>query len=330
MFTATYRPKGVNQVIGDVQRSAVEYLVSTIKAKDAPQVVLLTGPSGVGKSTTAEIYSHLLMCDSPVEDKAGLVPCGECNGCANANFNISSINCASETGIEGIRDIISKIMFTGFGTSRKVYVLDEVHALSKPAQSALLAPLEKLPPHVFFIMATTEPSKIINTLLSRAMRFDYSTPSYEEQVRLVYSICSAAGGSVAKGEGLSDILSKAGGNVRNLVTLTEQYVRGAPVSISPKEEEERVNLITPLFYREPHPEEVFRAASKVTNYEATVLHLLRFCVNTLSRKNSNPDLIYRCTLFISLTGGTLPRDEIPEYAFYKLLSQYLLRANYGN
>src|SRR5690606_38007120 len=105
-------------------------------------------------------------------DKTTVEACEECEGCVNSDFNITQMNCASDNGIDKIRDMIPRMSVMPFGSRKKVYVLDEFHALTKQAQNALLTPLENLPESVVVIFATTEISGVIPPLASRCQRFD--------------------------------------------------------------------------------------------------------------------------------------------------------------
>ena len=133
------------------------------------QAYLFSGPRGTGKTSTARILAKVLNCEEPENGE----PCGICNSCAaidsGNSYDVLELDAASNNGVESIRDLIERSSLGNPGRHR-VFILDEVHMLSKPAEAALLKTLEEPPPHVVFVLATTDPQKVSETIRSRTQQ----------------------------------------------------------------------------------------------------------------------------------------------------------------
>ena len=166
-----YRPDTFRDVIG--QNHVVKTLVNQIKSGNIGHAYLFTGTRGTGKTSVAKIFSRAVNCLHP-EDGS---PCGKCEVCMelalSGNFDILEIDAASNNSVDQIRELTDKINFPPTVGKYKVYIIDEVHMLSKSAHNALLKTLEEPPAHAIFILATTEVHAIPATILSRCMRFDF-------------------------------------------------------------------------------------------------------------------------------------------------------------
>ena len=166
-----YRPDTFRDVIG--QDHVVRTLVNQIKSGNIGHAYLFTGTRGTGKTSVAKIFSRAVNCLAP-EDGS---PCGKCEVCMelalSGNFDILEIDAASNNSVDQIRELTDKINFPPTAGKYKVYIIDEVHMLSKSAHNALLKTLEEPPEHAIFILATTEVHAIPATILSRCMRFDF-------------------------------------------------------------------------------------------------------------------------------------------------------------
>jgi len=170
-----YRPMTFADMIG--QEAMVRTLTNAMKSGRLAHAFILTGVRGVGKTTTARIIARALNCVGP--DGTGeptIAPCGHCEPCrtiaADRNVDVMEMDAASRTGVDDIREIIDGVRYAPVATRYKVYIIDEVHMLSKNAFNALLKTLEEPPPHTKFIFATTEIRKVPVTVLSRCQRFD--------------------------------------------------------------------------------------------------------------------------------------------------------------
>ena len=166
-----YRPDNFSDVIG--QDHVVRTLVNQIKSGNIGHAYLFTGTRGTGKTSVAKIFSRAVNCLHPVDGS----PCGKCEVCMelalSGNFDVLEIDAASNNSVDQIRELTDKINFPPTSGKYKVYIIDEVHMLSKSAHNALLKTLEEPPEHAIFILATTEVHAIPATILSRCMRFDF-------------------------------------------------------------------------------------------------------------------------------------------------------------
>ncbi len=173
-YTALYRkwrPKDFRDVVG--QDHIVKTLTNQIMAQRVTHAYLFCGTRGTGKTSTAKIFAQAINCETPVEGN----PCHECSSCKDIeesnSMNIIEIDAASNNGVDNIREIREEVKYTPTIGRYKVYIIDEVHMLSTGAFNALLKTLEEPPKHVIFILATTEPHKILATILSRCQRYDF-------------------------------------------------------------------------------------------------------------------------------------------------------------
>jgi DNA polymerase-3 subunit gamma/tau len=164
------------------QGHVVTTLTNSLKLGRLGHAYLFTGGRGVGKTSIARILAKAVNCLSPVDGDACL-SCQICLGIAEENFlDIVEIDAASHTGVENVRELIEHVQFAPAVAKKKVFIIDEVHMLSKAAFNALLKTLEEPPDHVVFILATTEIQKVPVTIVSRTQRFDFSRIGYEEMV----------------------------------------------------------------------------------------------------------------------------------------------------
>jgi DNA polymerase-3 subunit gamma/tau len=166
----TYRPQQFSQVAG--QQAIVKTLQNALLNQKLSHAYLFSGPRGTGKTTLAKIFAKALNCEtSPSE------PCGVCENCKalqdNRHPDVIEIDAASNNGVDEVRELIDKVKYAPIKGKYKVYIIDEVHMMTSGAFNALLKTLEEPPSHVLFILATTEPHKILPTILSRCQRFDF-------------------------------------------------------------------------------------------------------------------------------------------------------------
>ena len=186
-----WRPMKFDDVIG--QSHITETVKNEMCSGAVAHAYLFTGTRGTGKTTTAKILSRALNCQSPIDGN----PCNECEVCksiiSEVCLDVQEIDAASNTGVDNIRDIISQVQYLPTMGKYKVFIIDEVHMLSKGAFNALLKTLEEPPPHVVFILATTEVQSIPATILSRCQRFDFKNISIEDIVRNIKAILLSEG-----------------------------------------------------------------------------------------------------------------------------------------
>ncbi len=217
-----YRPQIFEDVVGQ------EHIERTIKNAIAQDKVshayLFTGPRGTGKTTTARLLAKALLCEKGPTD----TPDGTCDDCemiaAGEHPDVYELDAASRTGVENVREeIIGRVQFAPTRGRYKVYIIDEVHMLSTAAFNALLKTLEEPPSHVVFILATTDPQKVPETIHSRCQRFDFRRISTEAMVSRLGAICTAENVEF-EGEALELIAHRAEGGMRNALTSLEQLL----------------------------------------------------------------------------------------------------------
>ena len=183
----TYRPQSFSSIIG--QEAIVRTLQNEIKENKISHAYLFSGPRGTGKTSIARVFAKALNCTNP----HGTEPCNECAICKEitdgVNPDVIEIDAASNNGVDEIRAMKDRICFLPAGSKYKIYIIDEVHMLSTSAFNALLKTLEEPPKHVIFILATTEPHKILPTVLSRCQRYDFKSLTVEEISGLLANVC---------------------------------------------------------------------------------------------------------------------------------------------
>ena len=174
-----YRPTNFQEVVG--QDHVVKALSNSITQDRIHQAYLLAGTRGVGKTTIARILAKCLNCQS--EENPVTNPCDTCNACeeikVGRHLEFLEIDAASRTGVDDMRDLIENVQYKPVNGKYKIYLIDEVHMLSKASFNALLKTLEEPPEHVVFIFATTDPEKIPKTVLSRCLQLNLKTVSHD-------------------------------------------------------------------------------------------------------------------------------------------------------
>ncbi len=221
-----YRPVTFDQLIG--QQAMVRTLSNAIEAGRLPHAWMLTGVRGIGKTTTARIIARALNCTG-VEGTSGptITPCGKCDSCRtileDRHVDVMELDAASRTGVEDMREIIDGVRYGPVSALYKIYILDEVHMLSKNAFNALLKTLEEPPPHTKFIFATTEIRKVPVTVLSRCQRFDLRRIDSETLAPYFMQIV-AQEGVTAEEEAVKMIAHAADGSARDGLSLLDQAI----------------------------------------------------------------------------------------------------------
>jgi DNA polymerase III subunit gamma/tau len=222
-----YRPSDFTGLIG--QEALVRTLSNAFATGRIAHAFMLTGVRGVGKTTTARIIARALNCIGPdgKRTEPTIHPCGVCDACVtiaeSRNVDVQEMDAASNNGIDEVRQIIEAVRYAPASSRYKVYILDEVHMLSKPAFNAILKTLEEPPPHVKFIFATTEIRKVPVTVLSRCQRFDLRRIESGELAAYLGQI--AAKEKVAIEEGALSLIARAAeGSARDALSLLDQAI----------------------------------------------------------------------------------------------------------
>ena len=215
-----YRPQTFEDLIG--QRLIAETISNSIKAKKSPNAYLFTGIRGVGKTTIARIVAKALNCDKGIENLCKEKNCEHCEAITNSNhIDVLEMDAASKTGVDAVRDLIEFSRYGPTSAKYKIFIVDEVHQMSKAAFNALLKTLEEPPEYLKFIFATTEVKKLPITVVSRCQRFDLSRVKSNELFDFIKKISEKESGKVSN-DALKLIVKISEGSVRDALSLLDR------------------------------------------------------------------------------------------------------------
>lgn len=221
-----YRSQTFDEMIG--QEPIVTTLINQIKMGRIGHAYLFTGSRGIGKTSCARIFARAVNCLHPKDGN----PCGECEACkalaSSDNVDIIELDAASNNGVDDARDIREKVKYLPVSCRYKVYIIDEVHMLTGGAFNALLKTLEEPPDHVIFILATTEPQKLPQTILSRCIRFDFKLVPTDVLAKHIAKVYDAEGIKYTD-DAVAEIARQGEGSVRDALSVADTIASAADV-----------------------------------------------------------------------------------------------------
>ena len=245
VLSRKWRPQTFNDVVGQVH--VTQTLQNALKQNRLGHGYLFTGSRGVGKTSVARILSRVVNC----LDVQNHNPCNSCTICVDilkgSNFDVIELDGASNRGIDEIRDLRESVKYPPSSGKYKVYIIDEVHMLTKEAFNALLKTLEEPPSHVLFILATTDPHKIPQTILSRTQRFSFKRISIDEINSYLVKILKSEE-KTFDDESIKLISNKADGSMRDALSLLDQVIAYSDDSINAESISQSIGLINDTIY----------------------------------------------------------------------------------
>lgn len=239
-FYNKYRPKTFDEVVG--QKAIVETLKNAIRDDKIAHAYLFCGPRGTGKTSMARLFAKSLNCHEGVGHQ-----CNECDSCLSiingSHPDVYEIDAASNSTVDSVRQLIENVNYQPLLSRYKIYIIDEVHNMSNAAFNALLKTLEEPPSFVIFILATTEPQKILPTILSRVQRFDFSKVTNQDLVTNMKRVLDAEGIKYEEAA-LNLVASLSDGGVRDSLSLLDKVVSYAGKELTVNDVNEMLGLLS--------------------------------------------------------------------------------------
>jgi len=291
-----FRPQAFDEVVG--QEHVARALRNAIRAGRVAHAYMFTGARGVGKTSTARILAKALNCPHVVDG----VPCNECEICkgisAGNDVDVLEIDGASNRGIDDIRSLRANVGVRSMRTQFKVYIIDEVHMLTREAFNALLKTLEEPPPNVKFVFCTTEPNKVPDTILSRCQRFDFSSIAETSIADRLRQIAKIEGYEVSE-DALELVSRRARGSMRDSQSLFDQLLAFSDGTVSADDVHRMLGTAS-----DDRLLELFTAI--VEHRPGEVLSLLDACFTAGVQPGEFMDQVIGCVrdIMVVLSGGT--------------------------
>ena len=294
-----YRPQSFKDVIG--QEFTVKALENAIKLNKIANAYLFCGPRGTGKTSSARIFAKSLNCmEGPT-----VTPCQKCRSCLDvtnaSGLDVIEIDAATNRGIDDAKELINKVQYAPMNGKYKIFIIDEVHMLSKEAFNALLKTFEEPPKNVIFILATTEPHKVIETIVSRCQRFDFRRITIDDIVKRLREISDIEKINIDD-EALYTIAKNVSGGMRDSLALLDQAsVLGTEKKITKETIEDLIgkitfdvlyNLIFDILSRDIEKavqdvEKIYEKGSEPRNFIENFIEFLKNIILILSSKNDD-------------------------------------------
>lgn len=276
-----YRPRSFDDVVG--QRHIIRTLKNAIEQNRIAHAYLFCGPRGTGKTSIAKIFARTLNCTG--EKK----PCMECENCrlslSGSHPDIIEIDAASNNGVDEVRSLIDKVGYAPMEGKYKVYIIDEVHMMTSGAFNALLKTIEEPPAHVIFIFATTEPHKVLPTILSRCQRYDFSKVALPDIVSRLKTVCQQEEIQIDD-DALDLIADLADGGMRDALSILDQCSAYEQQHISSGSVREIYGVVEPSQFSNLvdhlNPEEADQAVAFVEDLENKGNDMKRFTADLIS------------------------------------------------
>ncbi len=272
----TYRPQTFEEVAG--QKPIVRTLKNALASKKMAHAYLFAGPRGTGKTSMARLFAKALNCDEGLGNQCG--HCQNCMAISEGNHpDVIEIDAASNNGVDQVRELIDGVRYSPIKGRYKVYIIDEVHMMSTGAFNALLKTIEEPPENVIFILCTTEPFKVLPTILSRCQRFDFSKLSEDEMGDKLKEILAKENVEYDE-EGVKSIIALADGGMRDALSILDQVLAYSGNKLSEEDvlsvyglasKEEKIDLLKSL-----RQGDAAKVIAKSDSYLAKGLDIRRF------------------------------------------------------
>lgn len=308
-FSDQFRPKNIKQLIGTTQKTVAQGLIDGLERGEVTRRIMLVGPSGSGKTTIGYMYIRYLLGLKEEQDPRQF---------------LTEINGSAETGIDMVRDkIIGRMHYRSMFNEWRIFFIDEIQGLSKSAQNAMLTPIEQLGKHSIVIVCTTDPDKIIDTLRSRFVEFDLTTPERNEIHKKAVALAKKFGkADEITIEQVDMLIDRSKGNMRKFDNWLGQLIQGTYVHMDEDIGlgEDLVKLL--LFQRNPlYLGECLKMIRDNTDYASTGIGMCRYALAVL-RNGCEQDVFVRATTLVKIFGDGLSQTD-PYTSFCKRLIEFI-------